>query len=133
MLFRSRTRCRSSDRRPVPTFLPAGRPARANTSRDSDRSIIGADYNVSRKLLAGEGPYQVRVQFVSAMVPVNLIAEIKVAGFDYNMSPREVADRIREGHMVLWDKTVSLKLDGAEPTFDLTGANNDTDSGKEAK
>jgi hypothetical protein len=122
-------------RPPTRSNILTGRPAGARKHKQGLGPLDHrwADYNVSRKLLAGEGPYQVRVQFVSAMVPVNLIAEIKVAGFDYNMSPREVADRIREGHMVLWDKTVSLKLDGAEPTFDLTGANNDTDSGKEAK
>ena len=80
-----------------------------------------ADYAVKRSELTGPGPYTVRVQFKAAMVPVNLITEIKVAGFDYNMSPRDVADAIVEGHIVLWDKTVTIPLDGEEGTFDLAG------------
>ncbi len=114
-------------RPPTRSNILTGRPGGARKHKQGIAPLDHrwADYRVSRKELT-EGPYSVRVQFVAAMVPVNLISEIKVAGFDYNMSPREVADRIREGHMVLWDKTVELKLEGEESTFDFTGANNDT-------
>ena len=78
-----------------------------------------ADYRVGRSQLTGDGPYRIQVQFKAAMVPVNLISEIKVVGFDYNMSPRAVADAIRGGHIVIWDKTVEFDLDGAEPVFNL--------------
>lgn len=78
-----------------------------------------AEYRVKRSALQGDGPYRIQVQFKAAMVPVNLITEIKVVGFDYDMSPRAVADAIRDGHIIMWDKTVDLKLDGGKPVFDL--------------
>jgi len=88
-----------------------------------------AKYRVKAKELT-EGPYKIHVQFKAAMVPVNLITEIKVVGFDYNMSPRAVADAIRNGHIVLWDKTVQVDLDGEDQTFDLDKGH---DSPKPAK
>jgi len=78
-----------------------------------------ADYRVKSRALTGEGPYMIRVQFKAAMVPVNLITEIKVVGFDYNMSPRQVADAIRNGHIIMWDKTVTLDPGGGEASFNL--------------
>ncbi|MEP4077712.1 multiheme c-type cytochrome [Haloferula sp.] len=85
-----------------------------------------AKYTVSNKLLTGTPPYTVNMRFISQMIPVNLIPEISGVGFDYNLSPREVAKRVVHGHrmspskqdkdrrggaLVLWDKTV--KLDGS--------------------
>lgn len=78
-----------------------------------------AKYRVKAKELT-EGPYKIQVQFKAAMVPVNLITEIKVVGFDYNMSPRDVADAIRNGHIILWDKTVDVDLSGEDQKFDLS-------------
>ncbi len=95
-----------------------------------------ADYRVKSKELSGEGPYRIRVQFKAAMVPVNLITEIKVAGFDYNMSPRQVADAIRNGHIVMWDKTVTIDPGGGETEFNLAeGFDSPAEkaTGKEAK
>ena len=54
------------------------------------------------------------------MVPVNLITEIKSVGFDYNMSPRDVADAIREGHITIWDKTIEDVLGTDKKEFDLS-------------
>lgn len=76
-----------------------------------------AKYRVKGAQLSGAGPYRIQVQFKAAMVPVNLISEIKVVGFDYNMSPRSVADAIRNGHIIMWDKTVTV--DGPDRMFDL--------------
>ena len=42
------------------------------------------------------------------MIPVNLIHEIKNVGFDYYMSPREVAEAVVEGAQVLWELQVEL-------------------------
>lgn len=78
-----------------------------------------ARYRVKSSDLKGEGPYRIQVQFKAAMVPVNLISEIKVVGFDYNMSPRDVADAIRNGHIIMWDKSVIVDLDGKDQTFNL--------------
>lgn len=78
-----------------------------------------ADYKVKSSALTGPGPYQIRVRYKAAMVPVNLITEIKVVGFDYGMSPREVADAIRDGHITMWDKTVTVDFDSDTKSFNL--------------
>ena len=53
------------------------------------------------------------------MVPVNLVSEIKAMGFDYNLSPRNVADALRNGHTAIWDKTITLHLDGKRDRISL--------------
>jgi len=78
------------------------------------------EYKVKASELTDPGPYTVRIRFLAGMVPVNLITEIKKAGFDYNMSPREVADAIRYGQTLLYDKQLTLQLDGTKPTIDLS-------------
>jgi len=85
-----------------------------------------ARYRVKSSALTGAGPYRIQVQFKAAMVPVNLISEIKVVGFDYNMSPRDVADAIRNGHIIMWDKSVIVDLDGRDQTFNLANKTLDT-------
>ena len=40
--------------------------------------------------------------------PINLLSEIMLVGFDYDMTPRELADGIREGHLVLWERNTSF-------------------------
>ena len=70
-----------------------------------------ATYKVGRdKLVKGER-YTVSVKLVSQMVPVNLIAAIQGAGFDYGMSPAEIAREVVRGSSVLWSRktTVALK------------------------
>ena len=68
-----------------------------------------AKYEVNRKALAGtQGPYTANVKIIAQMIPVNLIHEIQDVGFDYFMSPREVADRVVEGAQILWDRDVTL-------------------------
>ncbi len=56
-----------------------------------------AVYRVSASALTGNGPYLAEVLLIAGMVPVNLVAEIKDAGFDYNMSPRTIADTVVYG------------------------------------
>jgi hypothetical protein len=79
-----------------------------------------ADYKVKAAKLTDPGPYKVRIRFLAGMVPVNLITEIKVSGFDYNMSPRQVADAVKNGQTLLYDKEVTLQLDGKKQTIDLS-------------
>ena len=67
-----------------------------------------ADYRVSEEQLTGKGPYEAHVQLIAGMVPVNLVDAIKDVGFDYGMSARDVADKIVEGHLVLWESNVRL-------------------------
>ncbi len=61
--------------------------------------------------LDGECPYSVSGELKAAMVPVNLVAEIQHVGFDYGMSPRDVADGVVAGHMVIWER--KLEVGGA--------------------
>ena len=69
-----------------------------------------AKYVVKRKDLAGSrGPYTANVKLIAQMVPVNLIHEIQGVGFDYFMSPREVADGVVEGAQILYDRDVPLQ------------------------
>jgi len=67
-----------------------------------------AEYHVDASQLTGRAPYRVHVSMISQMVPVNLMQEISGVGFDYAMSPREVAYRIANGARYLWDKEVVL-------------------------
>ncbi len=91
-----------------------------------------AKYSVHPRLLTGTGPYSVNVKFVAQMIPINLIPEISGVGFDYNLSPLEVAKRVVFGHrmspskkdkdrrggaLIIWDKT--LKLDGSRTEWSL--------------
>ncbi|MEP6657503.1 MAG: multiheme c-type cytochrome [Betaproteobacteria bacterium] len=67
-----------------------------------------AAYTVNAGQLTGRAPYQVRVRLKAAMVPVNLVQEIQFVGFDYGMSPREVADAVVAGHQILVERTATL-------------------------
>jgi hypothetical protein len=70
-----------------------------------------AKYRVKPSLLTGKGPYNVNVKFWNGMVPVNLIAEIKIVGFDYHMSPREIADGIVAGHSLMWERNHTIHVE----------------------
>jgi hypothetical protein len=88
-----------------------GRPVGARKHR---RTIVPlgskwATYKVDRAALAGtSGPYRVRIQIKSGMVPPNLIHEIGFVGFDYGMSAREVADSVVKGHIVIEEQELPL-------------------------
>lgn len=112
---------------PVPvsvTALPFIRPqvqspvlkARFRGSRKQKRSIPPEDsrwasYSVSGSDLAGsQGPYTAKVQLVFGEFPVNLINEVKEVGFDYGMSPRELADEVVRGHMTVFERDLPLQV-----------------------
>jgi hypothetical protein len=67
-----------------------------------------ARYAVNGRLLSGQPPYKVNVKFIAQMIPVNLMADIAEVGFDYNMSPKDLANRVVERCQILWNKTVVL-------------------------
>jgi Cytochrome c554 and c-prime len=70
-----------------------------------------AHYSVpADKLRSGE-TYKIEVKMISQMVPVNLIAAIQVAGFDYQMSPAEVARQIVAGSVVLWTRKATVRIE----------------------
>ena len=45
------------------------------------------------------------------MIPVNLVDAIKGVGFDYSMSPKQIADRVVDGALVVWEKTTTVMVD----------------------
>jgi hypothetical protein len=98
-----------------------GRPGGARVQRHGIEplGVRWAKYKVTKDQLSTPGPYTVNVKFIAAMVPVNLISVIRLVGFDYNLSPRAVADAVRNGHMVLYDKTVTVDLDGKKSKVNL--------------
>ena len=67
-------------------------------------------YVVDKRGLTGKGPYKANIKLIVGMVPINLIDDIKEVGFDYNMSPREVADRVKEGHLTLSEHQVIIPV-----------------------
>ncbi len=99
-------------RPPSNSTLMLGRPFGARKHRKTIRPLghNWAPYKVKAKELRGsQGPYQADVKLIAAMVPVNLIHAIQDMGFDYGMSPRQVADAIVDGHQVLWERKIELK------------------------
>jgi hypothetical protein len=68
-----------------------------------------ARYEVAPELLTGQGPYVVDLRLISGMVPPNLVAAIQHVGFDYGLSPREVARRVVAGRRVIWERRVPLE------------------------
>ena len=104
---------------PLPYIRPATRPftvlgrpigARKHKKNIEVGGVRHAEYHVTGNQLHGPGRYTIRIQLIAGMVPVNLIHEISGAGFDYHMSPRDVANGVVDGHMVLYDKTKTVNV-----------------------
>jgi hypothetical protein len=71
-----------------------------------------ASYRVPKDALTGSSTYTIDVRLRYQAVPVNLIAEIMVVGFDFEMSPREVADAVVEGGEVIWSTKKTITVAG---------------------
>ncbi len=103
---------------PLPFLRPStrstvllGRPVavRKHRATIAPGDVKHPEYAVSRRALEGSRPpYRANVKLIAQMVPVNLIDEIQGVGFDYFMTPREVADGVVEGALTLWDIDVAL-------------------------
>ncbi len=57
-----------------------------------------AEYRLDRE---GVPPYRAVIELKAAMVPVNLLNEIRDVGFDYNMSAADIARNLVAGHQVI--------------------------------
>ena len=68
-----------------------------------------AHYSVEKSDIKGPGPYTASIELKAAMLPVNLINEIKDVGFDYNMSAADVAKNLVDGHQVIWQRDLILR------------------------
>jgi len=68
-----------------------------------------ARYEVSASDLKGSsGPYKANVKLIAGMIPIVLLNEIQVVGFDFFMSPRAVGEGVSAGFQVLWERDISL-------------------------
>ena len=63
----------------------------------------------ANKLKSGEH-YKIAIRFIVQMVPVNLVDQIQDAGFDYGMSPADIARRIVDGSVALWTRSAEVTL-----------------------
>ncbi|MDA1050288.1 MAG: multiheme c-type cytochrome [Planctomycetota bacterium] len=94
-------------------FTVLGRPVGARKHKQSIE-VNGqrwARYHIDPSQLTCHGPYSAHVDLVAGMVPINLIHFIETVGFDYDMSAREVADAIVEGHMVVHSASTTFHVD----------------------
>jgi hypothetical protein len=89
-------------------LLGRGPGARKQAVVISPNNFRWATYVVDRGQLSGQAPYKVNLKFVTQMVPVNLLGEIAEVGFDYGMSPKQVANEVVDRSQTLWDKTIVL-------------------------
>ena len=69
-----------------------------------------ADYEINGDQLTVPGDYKVTVRFISQMQPVNLIDAIKGVGFDYNLSPAEVARRLVAGAQTVREREITITI-----------------------
>jgi len=107
-------------RPPSRSTLLTGRPSGARKHRRtiSPNDEEWADYKVPEENLEGTTPpYTARIKLISQMVPVNLLYAIKDVGFDYNLSPRELGNRVVEGAQTLYDWKVKLSPGEREAKF----------------
>ncbi len=98
-------------RPPTRSNILAGQP---NGARKHRMSINPGASRIARyevdlgKFKGAQPPLTITVELKAAMVPVNLINEIKDVGFDYGMSARDVAEAVVAGHEVLWRTQVTV-------------------------
>lgn len=105
-------------RSPLPFIRPPtnatslkGRPEGARKHRQTIAPLATkrVPYEVSAEELAKhQAPFTIKVAIVAGMVPVSLVHAIQDVGFDYGMSPREVAEAIVAGHQVLWEREIQV-------------------------
>lgn len=115
---------------PLPFIRPSPKAeshtARAASVRKQSRTLppLGhrwAEYKVERDQLTGARPYRIELKLISQSVPIHFVKAMSAVGFDYNLSPKEVAKRIVEGPVVnadgtkrrggatvIWSKTVPV-------------------------
>ena len=68
-----------------------------------------ARYNIpAHRLRAGE-TYKIEAKLIFQPVPISLIHSIQGVGFDYGMSPREVADRLVKDVTEVWRRTATAR------------------------
>ncbi|MCB9398738.1 MAG: NapC/NirT family cytochrome c [Acidobacteria bacterium] len=68
------------------------------------------EYEVKKRDMRGSGTYRIQVELIAGMIPVNLISAIQGVGFDYGLSPRQIADRVVAGHLTIASREVTFDV-----------------------
>lgn len=115
----------NSSPNPLPFLRPEtmspvlqGRPAGARKHKMGIEPLgeRWSTYTVKRSQLENsKPPYKALVQLKAAMVPVNLVNEIRDVGFDYNMSARQIADNLVKGYVDKDDKVIIWNKENKDP------------------
>ncbi len=82
---------------------------------EAPAAIVGGKPTTPRKRTDHVFIGRARIQLIAGMIPVNLVNAIRVVGFDYGMSAQEVAERVVDGHLVLWETDLDLGLGSSPP------------------
>ena len=69
-----------------------------------------AKYEIKGSELTGKGPYKASIKLMGQMIPINLVTTIQVVGFDYGISPRQVADAVVAGREVIVEKSITIDV-----------------------
>lgn len=69
-----------------------------------------ASYSIDGDKLKSGETYSIKVDLIAQMIPVHLIAAIQESGFDYSMSPKELAEGVVGGATVLWSDETSVTI-----------------------
>jgi Cytochrome c554 and c-prime len=89
-----------------------GRPTGARNQKHSIEPFghrVGS-YSVDGDALTAKGTYTVSVKLMSQAVPVNLVLASQYVGFDYNMSPKQVVDKVVEGAVAFDERTFTINI-----------------------
>ena len=70
-----------------------------------------AKYKVKGSELTGKGPYKASIRLMAQAIPINLVTTIQIVGFDYGLSPRQVADAVVAGREVIVEKTIMIEIE----------------------
>ena len=94
-----------------------GRPrgARKHKQNLDPLGMRTAEYGFDRDQLS-DGRYTVDVKLISQMIPINLIPAIQGVGFDYGMSPKQVADAVVDGAVVVAERSMIIDASGRRQT-----------------
>ena len=89
-----------------------GRPAGARKHRQVIQANSSREARYKVNIANAAWPLSADISLVVQMVPVNLVAEIAAAGFDYEMSPKTVAGQVVSGAEAIWQRTLSISQNG---------------------
>lgn len=92
------------------TIYGRPRPARKHKQTIDPLGTRTADYTVPPENLTGPGPYAISVRLKAQMVPVNLLLAIQDIGFDYGMTPKQVADAVVAGTLTIAERETTAVL-----------------------